>query len=188
VGFWDWLKPKASAVALSDVVWLTPAAKMRGLRQDVEKAAGDVALVLIATHFPATLKQVERELKDAGTEFLIHSGRLSSAELLQYPSRAKVLLALAETLLPEESPGVVPAAAEAFLILVAERHFLRAHDDHIAAFASGLARSCQLVFHLSLRDPLMRQFAGEWVEGMLVRLGMDESTPIESRMVAVQLF
>ena len=39
-------------------------------------------------------------------------------------------------------------------------------------------------FHLSLKDPLMRVFAGEWVEGVLSRLGMEESKPIQSRMIA----
>jgi len=35
-----------------------------------------------------------------------------------------------------------------------------------------------------LEDPLMRVFAGEWVQNMLRQLGMSEDAAIESRMVA----
>jgi hypothetical protein len=38
--------------------------------------------------------------------------------------------------------------------------------------------------HCSLDDPLMKVFAGEWVKEVLQRLGMDESAPVESGMVA----
>src|SRR5207302_6162716 len=39
-------------------------------------------------------------------------------------------------------------------------------------------------FYLSLEDDLMRIFAGEWVAGVLTRLGMEDGQAIESRMVS----
>ena len=36
---------------------------------------------------------------------------------------------------------------------------------------------------MSLQDELMRVFAGEWVAGVLQRLGMEEGQSIESGMV-----
>src|SRR5207244_8044699 len=39
-------------------------------------------------------------------------------------------------------------------------------------------------FYLSLQDDLMRIFAGEWVAGVLQRLGMEQGQAIESRMVS----
>jgi preprotein translocase subunit SecA len=41
----------------------------------------------------------------------------------------------------------------------------------------------RLVHHVSLEDPMMRMFAGEWVQNVLQRLGMNENEAIESRMV-----
>jgi preprotein translocase subunit SecA len=41
--------------------------------------------------------------------------------------------------------------------------------------------------HVSLEDPLLRTFAGEWVQGVLQRLGMKENEAIESRMVTRRL-
>ncbi len=43
--------------------------------------------------------------------------------------------------------------------------------------------SAGLVQHASLDDPLLRLFAGEWVETVLRQLGMNEDEPIESQMV-----
>ena len=67
--------------------------------------------------------------------------------------------------------------------MIAERHFLRSHDDTIVDFARSLGCRCRLSFHTSLKDPLMQHFAGEWVGQVLSRLGMKESDPIQSAMV-----
>jgi len=45
----------------------------------------------------------------------------------------------------------------------------------------------RLVRHVSLDDPLLKVFAGEWVEKVLRQLGMKEDEAIESRMVARRL-
>ena len=69
-------------------------------------------------------------------------------------------------------------------IVLAERHPLPSHDKAVVEWATALPCRCQLVHHLSLEDPLMHMFAGEWVEGILKKLGMSEDEAIESRMVA----
>ena len=45
-------------------------------------------------------------------------------------------------------------------------------------------RPCQVTFFLSLEDSLLRPIGGEWVQGLLQRLGATESSPIESEMIA----
>jgi preprotein translocase subunit SecA len=72
-------------------------------------------------------------------------------------------------------------------ILVAERHFLRECDEIVITFAAGLGKRCRVSYHYSLEDPLVKVFAGQWVKKSLQRLGMDESAPLESRMVARQV-
>lgn len=70
------------------------------------------------------------------------------------------------------------------LIAVRERHPLRSHDEAIAAYADGLPCRSRLVHHVSLDEPLMKIFAGEWVQTMLKNVGMKEDEAIESPMVA----
>ena len=38
-------------------------------------------------------------------------------------------------------------------------------------------------FFVSFEDDLMRRFAPDWLPGMMSRLGLDDDTPIESKMV-----
>src|SRR5208337_2014500 len=42
-------------------------------------------------------------------------------------------------------------------------------------------------FYLSLQDDLMRIFAKDWVSGFMQRLGMEEGTAIESRMISKRI-
>ena len=72
-------------------------------------------------------------------------------------------------------------------IIVAERHPLQSHDAAIAEFAQSLPCRCRLIHHVSLEDPVMRVFAGEWVQNVLQRLGMNENEAIQSRMVTRRL-
>ena len=51
-------------------------------------------------------------------------------------------------------------------------------------FARNLGCRRRFVQHASLADPLLKIFAGQWVEGVLRRLGMQEDQVIESRMVS----
>ena len=66
-------------------------------------------------------------------------------------------------------------------IVGTERHEARRIDNQLAAGPAGRAIPARSRFYLSLQDDLMRIFAGEWVAGVLTRLGMEEGQAIESR-------
>ena len=63
-------------------------------------------------------------------------------------------------------------------------HPLPSHDDALRQFAQSFSCPCRFVQHVSLEDPLLRLFAGDWVEQVLRQLGMQEDDVIERRMVA----
>ena len=93
-------------------------------------------------------------------------------------------LALAKHLRSDPFPPTEEPEARPVSILVAERHFLREHDDAIVAFVEWLGRKGRVTFHLSLDSPLLKIFAGDWVAGLLRNLGMKEGDTIESTMVS----
>lgn len=169
MGLFSFFKTKPVA----DVFWITPRAKLSGFCNQVRERLND-------GHFRATLAQVEEGLTAAGVPNEFHDGRLSRREI----GRQKVILVLAASLASNDVPMEINATLDKLAILVAERHFLRAKDDAILSFARTLGRPSEVVFYLSLHDPLTKQFAGKWVESVLKRLGMDESEPIDSSMVA----
>ncbi len=69
-------------------------------------------------------------------------------------------------------------------IIGTERHDARRIDNQLRGRAGRQGDPGSSRFYLSLEDDLMRIFAGEWVSGLLQRLGMEEGQAIESRMVS----
>ncbi len=72
-------------------------------------------------------------------------------------------------------------------IVGTERHESRRIDNQLRGRAGRQGDPGSSRFYLSLQDELMRLFGGEWVAGVLARLGMKEGESIESRMVSKRI-
>lgn len=72
-------------------------------------------------------------------------------------------------------------------IIGTERHESRRIDNQLRGRAGRQGDPGSSRFYLSLEDDLMRIFAGDWVRGVLQRLGMKEGEAIESRMVSKRI-
>lgn len=168
MGFFDMFRSTPSKVTvLPDVIWLTQQAKHAGLARAVSDALSAPEppdAVLLVGHFPNTAAELRR---------LLDEGRIAGPVAVVTTDD---LRGTAEGMSLEESRII--------LITVGERHPLRSHDEAIAEFAEGLSCQSRLVYHISLDEPLMEIFAGEWVQSMLKNLGMKEDEAIESPMVA----
>jgi hypothetical protein len=167
MGIFDWLKtPKSNVDLLDDVIWLTKQAKYDGISASIARCLAEPArpfAVLLVAHFRDCLEQVQAIVQQGGFD--------------------NVIVATAENLTGRSAPRLGSDDSQTVVIIVAERHPLQCHDAAISEFAQSLPCHCRLVHHVSLEDPLMRMFAGEWVQNVLQRLGMNESEAIESRMV-----
>lgn len=76
------------------------------------------------------------------------------------------------------------AALGGLHVIGTERHEARRIDLQLRGRTGRQGDPGSSRFFLSLEDDLMRIFAGEWVKGVLTRLGMQEGEAIESRMVS----
>ena len=149
-----------------DVIWLNNTAKLKGIRKDVvaQRSSGAVGLLLVA-HFEDVLEQLFKIAADNDNNFPI---KVSLAKDLSTDLVAEWQF--------DESATVA--------IIVGERHPLPKHDDEVLQFAESLPVQARLIRHVSLEDPLMKAFAGEWVKKTLQSLGMAEDEAIESQMVS----
>jgi preprotein translocase subunit SecA len=68
-------------------------------------------------------------------------------------------------------------------ILGTERHEARRIDNQLRGRAGRQGDPGSSRFYLSLEDDLLRIFGGERIKGLMLRLGMEEGVPIESRLI-----
>ncbi len=68
-------------------------------------------------------------------------------------------------------------------IIGTERHEARRIDNQLRGRSGRQGDPGSSRFYLSLEDDLLRIFASDRISGFMDRLGMDESTPIENRLV-----
>ncbi|HDA6780058.1 TPA: preprotein translocase subunit SecA [Staphylococcus aureus] len=69
-------------------------------------------------------------------------------------------------------------------VIGTERHESRRIDDQLRGRSGRQGDKGDSCFYLSLQDELMIRFGSERLQKMMSRLGLDDSTPIESKMVS----
>jgi preprotein translocase subunit SecA len=78
-------------------------------------------------------------------------------------------------------------AAGGLHILGTERHESRRIDNQLRGRAGRQGDPGSSRFYLSLQDDLLRIFGGERMQRLMLRLGMEEDVPIESRMITKRI-
>lgn len=150
---------------LSDRIWMSQQAKWKGIRKEIEeRSASGAVVILLVAHFADTLEQLD-------------------AIAAQPHGGAPVTATLVEALSNDIAVRLKDETATIDLI-VGERHPLREVDESLLEFAKEVPCRCRVAHHLSLDDPLLKLFSGEWVAGVLKKLGMTENESIQSSMVS----
>ncbi|MQA00476.1 MAG: preprotein translocase subunit SecA [Dehalococcoidia bacterium] len=68
-------------------------------------------------------------------------------------------------------------------VLGTERHEARRIDNQLRGRSGRQGDPGSTRFFVSFEDSIMKRFAPDWLPGMMERLGMEEDTPLESKMV-----
>ncbi len=181
-------------------------AKYHGREAEIVAQAGRSGAVTISTNMAGrgtdivlggnaewlARQLVEREgfdRYDSDTELFI------KAIMMRRPDQARAALQKLEGLTEEIIPRLERLRDEAdadhvkvvglggLHIIGTERHESRRIDNQLRGRAGRQGDPGSSRFYVSFEDDLMRLFANERVLGMMDRLGMDDSQPIEARMV-----
>jgi preprotein translocase subunit SecA len=78
-------------------------------------------------------------------------------------------------------------AAGGLHILGTERHESRRIDNQLRGRAGRQGDPGSSRFYLSLQDDLLRIFGGERMQNLMLRLGMEEDVPIESKLITSRI-
>jgi preprotein translocase subunit SecA len=72
-------------------------------------------------------------------------------------------------------------------IVATERHESRRIDNQLRGRSGRQGDPGSARFYLSLQDDLLRIFGGERIQNLMLRLGMEENVPIESKMITKRI-
>ncbi|MDA0353431.1 MAG: preprotein translocase subunit SecA [Chloroflexi bacterium] len=75
------------------------------------------------------------------------------------------------------------AARGGLHVIGTERHESRRIDNQLRGRSGRQGDPGTTRFFVSFEDDLMKRFAPDWLPGMMAKLGLDEETPLESKMV-----
>ncbi len=159
-------------------------AKNHEREANIVAQAGRKAAVTVSTNMAGRGTDI---LLGGNPEYLTH-------DLLRKQNKSR------ETIPPEEWDAVFKSVKEqtdrehdevtslgGLHILATERHESRRIDNQLRGRAGRQGDPGSSRFYLSLQDDLMRIFGGERMQNLMLRLGMEEDVPIESRLITKRI-
>jgi preprotein translocase subunit SecA len=156
-------------------------AKFHEKESGVVAQAGRTGAVTIATNMAGRGTDILLGGNPAGlASEILHKRGLNPAEVDK--ATYDGALAEAEKVTDEDHVRVVDVGG--LHIIGTERHDSRRIDNQLRGRAGRQGDPGSSRFYLSLDDDLMKRFASERVAGLMERLGLDEDTAIESRLVS----
>ncbi|MER3418740.1 MAG: preprotein translocase subunit SecA, partial [Chloroflexota bacterium] len=167
--------------------------KRRGIKHEVLNAkfhekealivaqAGRSGAVTIATNMAGRGTDILLGGNPAGlASEILHRRGLNPAEV----DKATYEAAYAEAKAICDADHERVVAAGGLHIIGTERHESRRIDNQLRGRAGRQGDPGSSRFYLSLQDDLLRRFAGERVQALMERLGLDDDVAIESRLVS----
>jgi len=149
-------------------------AKYHGQEADIIAQAGRKGAVTIATN-----------MAGRGTDILLGGNPEALAERINDDHESDeftTAFARFQEICAKERQEVLDAGG--LFILGTERHDSRRIDNQLRGRAGRQGDPGESRFFLSLEDDLMRRFGADKIQGLMVRLGMEEGVPIEAGMVS----
>ena len=156
-------------------------AKFHEKESGIVAQAGRTGAVTIATNMAGRGTDIKLGGDPAGlASETLHKRGLNPAEV--DAATMDEALAEARAITDEDHARVVEAGG--LHIIGTERHDSRRIDNQLRGRAGRQGDPGSSRFYLSLEDDLMKRFASDRVTGLMERLGLDEDTAIESRLVS----
>ena len=172
----------------SDLIYISQKGKFDAVVEDVVEKHKKGQPVLLGTVAVETSEYISNLLKKRGVrhdvlnaknhereaEIVANAGQKGSVTIATNMAGRGTDIKLGEGV--EEIGGLA--------VIGTERHESRRIDDQLRGRSGRQGDNGDSRFYLSLQDELMIRFGSERLQKMMGRLGMDDSTPIESKMVS----
>lgn len=171
-----------------DVIYKTENGKFRAAVQEIEELHKEGRPILVGTVSIEKSEVLSAMLKKKGITHNVLNAK-------QHAREAEIIMAAGERGAVTIATNMAGRGTDIKLgedvtelgglhIIGTERHESRRIDNQLRGRAGRQGDPGSTQFFISLQDELMKKFGSENIMGMMERLGLDEDTPIESRMVS----
>jgi preprotein translocase subunit SecA len=172
---------------MSDLVYKTEAGKWRAVVADIEEKHAEGRPILVGTVAIETSEMLSDLLRRKGVEHEVLNAKQHAREA-QIVARAgqRGAVTIATNMAGRGTDiklGEGVAGIGGLHVIGTERHEARRIDNQLRGRSGRQGDPGSTRFFVSFEDDLMKRFAPDWLPGMMSRLGLDDDTPIESKMV-----
>ena len=172
-------------------------AKFHEMEAQIVAQAGKLGAVTIATNmagrgtdimlggnaeFMAMSELRKQEIPEELLQEANSYAETDNEEILAVRAKYEALLAKYKSQIAQEAEQV--RAAGGLYIIGTERHESRRIDNQLRGRSGRQGDPGESRFYLSLQDDLMRLFSSDRIMGLMDRLGLDEDTPIDQKILS----
>ncbi|GGK03060.1 protein translocase subunit SecA 1 [Lentibacillus kapialis] len=172
----------------SDMIYKSVEGKFRAVAEDIKERHQAGQPVLVGTVAVETSELISKMLKKAGVPHNVLNAKnhYREAEIIENAGQ-KGAVTIATNMAGRGTDiklgdGVQERGGLA--VIGTERHESRRIDNQLRGRSGRQGDPGMSQFYLSMEDELMRRFGSENMRSMMDRLGMDDTQPIESKMVS----
>ncbi|TRM10227.1 preprotein translocase subunit SecA [Lentibacillus cibarius] len=171
-----------------DMIYKTAEGKFRAVVDDIKRRHEAGQPVLVGTVAVETSELISKMLKKAGVphDVLNAKNHYREAEIIENAGQ-KGAVTIATNMAGRGTDiklGEGVADLGGLAVIGTERHESRRIDNQLRGRSGRQGDPGSSQFYLSMEDELMRRFGSENMRSMMEKLGMDDSQPIESKMVS----
>lgn len=173
---------------IPDIVYKSENGKYKWVVEEIVKRHATGQPVLVGTVSIENSERISEMLKKKGVKHQVLNAKYHAEEaaiITQAGQRNAVTIA---TNMAGRGTDIHLGEGVAELgglhIIGTERHESRRIDNQLRGRAGRQGDPGSSQFYLSMQDELMRRFGADNIMGMMERLGFDEDSPIESRLIS----
>jgi preprotein translocase subunit SecA len=174
-----------------DLIYKTEDGKYRAVVEEITDRFKRGQPTLVGTTSIEKSERISRMLDKLGVQHSVLNAKLHEREADVIANAGQLGSVTIATNMAGRGTDIVlgegVANAGGLYIIGTERHESRRIDNQLRGRAGRQGDPGESRFFLSFEDDLMRVFGGERMQGIMGKLGVDEDTPIESKMVSRQI-
>jgi len=173
---------------LPDIVYRTEQGKFKAVVEDIAARHAKGQPVLVGTTSIEKSEMLSEMLKKRGIPHQVLNAKYHELEAQIIAKAGQRYAVTIATNMAGRGTDIVLGEGVKELgglhVIGTERHESRRIDNQLRGRSGRQGDPGSSQFYISLEDDLMRLFGGENLTGLLDKLGMDDSVPIESKMVS----